>query len=129
MTTVLHLQAQPAAPIACDMSTAPDTPDERLAEYHALFKRALLRRERRADAVVFWFRADAGIQETVDDLARREHACCPFLEYRIETSGVEVIWTTINTRTGDERASADVILDAFHTLPDHAGTAVPARLS
>jgi hypothetical protein len=122
MTTVLHLQAQPDAPIACDMSTAPDTPDERLAEYHALFERALLRRDRRGDAVVFWFRADPGIRETVDDLARREHACCPFFEFRIESVGGEVVWTTINTRTGDERAGVDVILDAFHALPDHAGS-------
>ena len=72
MTTVLHLPATPDAPIACDMSTARDTPDERLAEYGALFERALLRRERRADAVVFWFRGDAGTREHVDDLARRE---------------------------------------------------------
>ena len=34
MTNVLHLEAQPEAPIACDMSTARDTPEERLAEYH-----------------------------------------------------------------------------------------------
>jgi len=122
MTSVLHLQARSGAPIACDMSTARDTPDERLAEYHALFERALLRRERSADAVVFWFRADLGTRETVDDLARREHACCPFFEYHIESVGGEVIWTTINRRTGDERAGVDVILDAFHALPDHAGS-------
>ena len=128
MTNVLHLQAQPDAPIACDMSSARDTPDKRLAEYHALFERALLRRERRADAVVLWFRADPGMRDTVDDLARREHACCPFLEYRIESAGGEVIWTTINTRTGDERASVDVILHAFHALPDHAGSGLEGYL-
>jgi len=121
MTTVLHLQAQPDAPIACDMSTARDTPAERLAEYGALFERALLRRDRRADAVVFWFRAVPGTRERIDDLARREHACCPFLEYRIESAGDEVVWTTTNPITGDQRAGVDVILDAFHALPDHAG--------
>jgi hypothetical protein len=116
MTTVLHLEARPDAPIACDMSSARDTPDERLAEYRELFERALLRRERRVDGVVFSFRADAGTREQVDDLARREHACCPFLDYRVETAGDEVIWTI----TGDGRAGVDVILDAFHALPDHA---------
>jgi hypothetical protein len=116
MTTILHLQARPDAPIACDMSSARDTPDERLAEYRELFERALRHRERRADGVAFAFRADAGTREQVDDLARREHACCPFLDYRIETAGDEVIWTI----TGDGRAGVDVILDAFHALPDHA---------
>lgn len=103
------------------MRTARDTPDERLAEYGALFERALLRRERRADAVVFWFRGDAGTREHVDDLARREHACCPFLEYRVETIGEEVVWTTSHPVTGAERAGVDVILDAFYDLPGHAG--------
>ena len=111
---MLHISPQPDAPIACDMSTATDTPDERLAGYRRLFERALLRRERRDDGVVFAFRGDAA--EAVDDLARREAACCPFLDYRVETVGGEVIWTT----TGDARASA--ILDTFHDLPDHAGS-------
>ena len=70
------------------MSTATDTPDERLAAYRRLFERALLRRERRDDGVVFAFRADAA--EAVEDLARREAACCPFLDYRVETVGGEV---------------------------------------
>ena len=48
MTATLHLPARAGAPIACDMSTAPDTPDQRLAEYRELFVRALVRRERRA---------------------------------------------------------------------------------
>ena len=116
MTDVLHLPARPGAPIACDMSTARDTPDERLAEYGELFQRALLRRDRCAGEVVFVFRASPGTREQIEDLARREHACCPFLDYRVETSGDEVIWTTAGT--------ADAILDAFLALPDHAGSDV-----
>ena len=100
------------------MSSATDTPDERLAAYRRLFERALLRRERRDDGVVFAFRADAA--EAIEDLARREAACCPFLDHRVETVGGEVIWTT----TGDARASA--ILDTFHALPDHAGSDLEA---
>jgi hypothetical protein len=93
MTTTLHISAQPDAPIACDMSTAADTPDERRTEYAHLFERALARRERRAGDLVLAFHADPGIRETVEDLARREAACCPFLGYRVETVGSEVIWT------------------------------------
>ena len=57
--TNIHIQPKPGAPIACDMSTAADTPDERLAEYGRLFERALVRRERRGTRVVFGFRAAA----------------------------------------------------------------------
>jgi hypothetical protein len=115
MTTLLHLGARAEAPIACDMSTARDTPEQRLAEYHELFERALVGRERRDDAVVLTFSADA--QEQVEDLARREHACCPFVDYRVELTGEQVIWTTTNTVQREHRAAVDVMLDAFHDLP------------
>src|SRR4051812_4510713 len=120
MTNLLHLQARPGAAIACDMSTASDTPDERLNEYRRLFERALRGRERRDDAVVFSFPADPGTREAVERLARREAACCPFLDYRVETLADEVRWTVTNPVTGEARADVDVILDAFHALPDHA---------
>ena len=58
----------------------------------------------------------------VEDLVRREAACCPFVDYRVETAGDEVIWTTTNTVVGDQRAGVDVMLDALHDLPDHAGS-------
>jgi hypothetical protein len=122
MTDVLHIPARPDAPIACDLSTAEDTPDERLADYHRQFERALLRRERRENAVVFAFRADGGTREALDDLARREAACCPFLDFRVETVGDEVIWTTGNVLTGSERAGVDAFLDVLYALPDHAGS-------
>ena len=122
MTSVLHLPARADAPIACDMSTATDSPDQRLAEYSALFERALVRRERAEHAVVFVFRATPGAREQVEDLARREAACCPFLDYRVQTTDDEVIYTVTNTRTGMERSDAEVTLDAFFALPDHAGS-------
>jgi hypothetical protein len=124
MTIVLHLRPRPGTPIVCDMSSAEDTPQERLREYDRLFERALLRRERRADAVVLCFRADPDALGAVSDLARREAACCPFLDYRVETVGDELVWTITNTIAGDGRAAVDVILDAFHALPDHAGSGV-----
>jgi hypothetical protein len=103
----MYLPADPTAPIACDLSGADDTPAERLAAYQALFERALLDRERRPGSVVFRFR---GEQAAIEDLARREAACCPFLEQRVEAAGEEVVWTI-------RHPSADVILDAFHALP------------
>jgi hypothetical protein len=118
MTSVLHFPARAGAPVACDMSTATDTPGERLAEYHALFSRALVRRERRAQAVVFALRATDGVRERVDDLARREAACCPFLDHRVETAGDEVVYTVTNP----DRADAEAVLDAFYALPERPGT-------
>jgi hypothetical protein len=122
MTTVLHIPARLDAPIACDMSTAQDTPGERFAEYARLFERALLRRERRADGVVLALGAGGGTLAAVEDLARREAACCPFLDYRIDATGDEVVWTVSNVSDGPDRAGVDVILDALHALPDHTGS-------
>ena len=122
MTTALHIPARLDAPIACDMSTAQDTPDERFADYARLFERALLRRERREDGVVLAFGADGGTRETLEDLARREAACCPFFDHRIEAAGNEVIWTVANVIAGPERAAVDVMLDALYALPDHVGS-------
>jgi hypothetical protein len=122
MTAVLHIPARLDVAIACDMSAAADTPDERLGEYRRLFERALVRRERREGGVVFSFRADGGTREAVEDLARREASCCPFLNYRVETVEDAVIWSIGNPVTGDARAGVDVTLDAFHALPDHTGS-------
>ena len=116
MTDVLYLPARPGSPIACDMSTASDTPEERLSEYARLVGRALVRRERTEDAVVFAFRAAPGVREQVEDLARREAACCPFLEYRVETTGEDVIFTIANAVTGGDRTEAAVTLGAFYRL-------------
>ena len=122
MTLLLHIPPREAAPVACDMRTARDTPDERLDESQALFARALVRRERTPDAVVLAFAVAA--REQVVDLAQREAACCPFVDYRVELAGDELIWTTTNPRTGDDRAAVDVMLDAFHALADHADDTV-----
>jgi hypothetical protein len=114
MTDTLHFPAAPDAPVACDMSTATDTLEERIAEYGRLFERALLRRERRADSVVFHLSPDA--RAAVESLARREAACCPFADYRVESGRHEVVWTI----SGD----ATSVLDEFHALPDRAVSGV-----
>jgi hypothetical protein len=119
---MIHLPPRPGTPVACDMSAASDTPEERVDEYARLIERALLRRERRPGKVVFAFRA--GAREAVESLARREAACCPFLDYRVETAGDEVVWTITNALTGDDRAAAEDTLDAFSRL---ASTPAAAR--
>jgi hypothetical protein len=65
-------------PVAWDMSSAPDTPAERRAEYQRLFAGFLAGRARSEDGITFRFRADPGIEEWVRDLAARENACCAF---------------------------------------------------
>jgi hypothetical protein len=106
------------------MSAARDTPEQRIAEYGELFERALLGRERREDAVVLTFTTE--VREQVEDLARREHACCPFVDYRVALDGDQVRWTTTNTIHG--AGAVDVMLDAFHELPDHAGSDIDGYL-
>jgi hypothetical protein len=89
----------------------------------------LLRRERRAGSGSLTFRADPGTRAAVEDLARREAACCPFLDHRVETATGKVAWTITNAVTSEERAAVEVYLDALHTLPDHAGSDVAGLLN
>jgi hypothetical protein len=121
MSEILHIPARPGAAVACDMTTAVDTPDQRLDAYAALFADALVRRERGDGSVVLAFRSGADARATVEDLVHREAACCPFVDYRVEHVGDEIVWTTTNPATGDDRESVEVMLDALHELPDQAG--------
>ena len=104
-------------PIMCDMSTAPDTGPQRLAEYDRLFSTHLLGRQRRGDGIRFRLRADQGVEAWVRDLAAREKACCRFLDSQIAVERGEVLWdiTTID----DDLARS--ILDEYYELPEAAG--------
>ena len=82
------------------------------APYHRRFETALPRRERRTDSASFWFRPDPGNREALETLARTESACCPFLDYRVELAGDELVWTTTDIAPGDEHAAIDDFLDA-----------------
>jgi hypothetical protein len=101
-------------PIACNMTSAPDTPEQRLAEYGRLFAHALIGRERTADGVVFTFAAKPGVAEWVADLAKREAACCPFFSYEVTFAPKEVVWRT-SSQAGP---TVQAFLDEFHALPE-----------
>jgi hypothetical protein len=104
-----------STPIVCDMTDAPDTDVERLAEYRRLFaKPAYLGRERTTEGIRFRFRAEPGLAEWLADLAAREKACCAFFAFDITTEGDEVRYDAAVTDNDQARA----ILDEYHALPD-----------
>ncbi len=120
MTTTIDLlstQEKTDAPIACDLTGAPDTPEERLAEYGRLFAHALAGRQRTADAVELRFAAKPGVAEWVTDLARREGACCPFLTHHVSSDGAHVTWRA-SSQAGP---AAQAALDGLHDLPEGFG--------
>jgi hypothetical protein len=109
-------------PIVCDMTDAPDTGAERLAEYRRLFAAALLGRERTVAGVRFRFRAGEGVQAWVRDLAAREKACCGFFAFEVTRSGGEVWWDAAVV----DNESARLILEEFYSLPDSAAEGTDA---
>jgi hypothetical protein len=111
--------------IACDLSDAPDTAEERMAEYDRLFTQALVRRERTERGVRLWFRADDGVRAWVADLARREKACCPFYDFAVNAGGGEVWWdiSLVDGVTDDEH-TARTLLDTYYHAPDYAAEGV-----
>jgi hypothetical protein len=107
-------------PIACDMTDAPDTGPERMAEYQRLFAETLVGRERTGTGIRFRLRADQGIEDWVRDLAAREKACCRFFDFNISTVGDEVRWDV--SVIDDDIARA--VLDEYYALPDNLSSGV-----
>jgi hypothetical protein len=113
---------QTRVPIACDMTGAPDTPQERLDEYGRLFATALIAQERSVEGVTMRLRRDEGVEAWVRDLAAREKACCPFFDFAVTTAGDEVIW---HASVVDDPIARE-ILDEWAQLPTTAARGVPA---
>jgi hypothetical protein len=103
-------------PVACDMTTARDTPEERMAEYDRLFAQTFVGRERTGEGIRFRLRADDGVEAWVRDLAVREKACCPFFDFDIATVGDEVHW---DMRVIDDD-TARAVLNEFYDIPQRA---------
>lgn len=117
METILHIDAQPDAPIACDMSAAPDTPEQRLAEYARLFAHAFTGRDHTTTTITFRFADRHGLADWVCDLAAREAACCPFFSFDIVLDDATIVWTV----SGADRPEVHAILDEYYDAPDWAG--------
>jgi hypothetical protein len=101
-------------PIACDMTGAADTGPERMMEYERLFREHLIGRSRTPGGIEFSFRADAGVEAWVRDLAAREKACCPFFDFTIVAGDGEIRW--LASVVDDDIARE--ILEEFYELPD-----------
>jgi len=107
-------------PVVCDMSQAPDTIEQRMAEYQRLFSQALISRDRIGESVRFRCRAEPGVERWVRDLAAREKACCAFFDFTV-TAGTrdgaqEICW---DARVIDDDLARQV-LDGF--LAGQAGS-------
>ena len=110
----LAISATPGCPIACDMTDATDTPDERIAEHARLFAHALVARERIENGVVLTFAAKPGAWEWIADLVRREAACCPFFSYEVELRDDEIVWTT----SSESSPAVDAYFDELYAGPE-----------
>jgi hypothetical protein len=107
------MTSQPV-PIVCDMTDAPDTTEERLAEYRRLFDGDLVGRERTDEGVRFRFRTRPGLAAEMRDLAAREKACCAFFDFDIHEHGGEITW---DASVVDDPIARQ-ILDEYYALLD-----------
>jgi hypothetical protein len=101
--------------VVCDMTSAPDSPQERLAEYARLLDAAFVARERTAAGVRWRLRADPGIEAWARDLAARENACCAFMSVAVTLAGGHVLWDV----AAIDDPVARGVLDLFYNLPGH----------
>lgn len=108
MTILLQHEPPDDAPIVCDFTGAPDTPEERLTEYGQLFSAGLISRERTATSVILTFHGR--MASWVADLAAREAACCPFMSYLVVHGEGGVRWETSGA------AEVQPILDEYYEL-------------
>jgi hypothetical protein len=106
--------ASTPTPIVCDVSTAPDTLEQRIDSYRQLFSDAFVGREESPAGKRFRFRADEGIEARVRYLAGLEKLCCAFFDFTITVVGGEVWWDT--NVIDDDIARA--VLEEWFDLPE-----------
>lgn len=123
-TVIVMTTPATPAPLVCDMTTAPASPQQRMAEYGRLFEHALTGSDRTSDAVIWRFIARAGVEAWVRDLADREAACCPFLTYTVAEHDGEVTYQI----AGDDDPMIHAILDEIQQLPGRIGDGLPGLL-
>jgi|GEM_PF-4342168 len=101
--------------VVCDMTTAPDSAEQRVADYARLFEAAFVSRERTEVGFRWRLRADPGIRNWAQKLAARENICCAFMSNTITVEGEHVLW---DATTIDDPA-ARAVLDKFYDLPSN----------
>ena len=107
-------------PIVCDVSTAPDTLEQRIDSYRQLFSDAFVGREETLAGKRFRFRADEGIEARVLYLADLEKLCCAFFDFTVTVVDGEVWWDT--TVIDDDTARA--VLEEWFILPETIANSV-----
>lgn len=108
------MTASQPIPIACNMTDAPDTTEERLAEYRRLFGEHLIGRERTETGIRFRFGVRDGLAEEIRDLAAREKACCAFFDFEVTEHDDEITW---DASVVDDPVARQ-ILEEYYALPD-----------
>ncbi len=100
------------AGLICDLSHAPDSPEQRLSGYRELFS-ALVGRTWWGVGFRFRFDAERVDRRLLAELVAGEQACCPFLRSTVSSRGGEVWWDVVA-----ETDAAGCFLDALRALPD-----------
>jgi hypothetical protein len=123
MTQLFQFEPKPDTAIVCDLTDAPDTFEERLAEYARLRETALVARQRTTNGMILTFAQDDGVAAWVADLGAREAACCPFMRFDITANDTEIRWETSGT------AEMQPILDEYYAMFDDVTSLSPDELA
>ena len=108
-------------PIVCDMTDAPDTPQQRLEAYARLFALGLEHTERTETGMRWRFRYSPEAAGLAHELAALENACCGFMTTTVTVMEDELWWDA--TTIDDPMAQA--VLDLMRELPERVGAADP----
>ncbi len=104
-------------PIACSLSA--DEREFREMEFSALMDRALLARDGIDSGLLLRFREAPDVRVEVDDLVRREQACCPFFTFDVSTHGDELWLQVVAPPEGMEMLLRSILgEDSGHELPE-----------
>lgn len=95
-------------PIACTLT--PVEAGDRRDEFRSLAEAALVAAERHGDELRLRLAAAPGVADEARDLARREQACCAFLDIRVEEGEGEVVMSV------GAPPEAGPVLDALHAV-------------
>jgi hypothetical protein len=107
-----HIEVLPAradAPGACTLGRGDLS--VRFGAFAALFEH--LSAATRLPAGFRWtFRNVPGLERQLRELARKEHACCPFLTFAISVDGDELVWRACGS------SEAEAAIEAFYRMPE-----------